>query len=188
MAIRRYTPLLLTAILLTPTSSSWSAQTKFSLERLCQRADVIVIGQVKKLEYSVQNWPRVGKITFTDVTLQVEEVWKGKVEGQEFVVRVPGGRNSDGSILHVSETPKFVVGERALVFSRPYLGRPWVYGWEQGKYRVVVKRVVGKPAFAIDKDVMTYALRRRVDAILAAASRKKQDADSGHPPRDKKGG
>jgi hypothetical protein len=141
---------------------------------LCRHAERIVVGEVTAANCVVAEWPGIGEITFTDVTIRITDRWKGP-EGDTLTVRVPGGTDpATGITLTVSETPTFRVGEKALVFSKEYHGHPWVYGWSQGKYEVVVKRVVGRPGGPIGEDILLEPLRRRIEGILL-----RQAAESG---------
>ncbi len=147
-------------------TSAHASQTPLTLEDLCRKSERITVGTVQSMRCYQAPWPRVGTITFTDVTIRVEEIWKGTLAGRDLVIQIPGGQNPDGSTLHVSETPRFRIGERALVFTYTYRGRHWIYGWEQGKYNVVVERVVGRTGMPIPKDILSYPLKRRIETIL----------------------
>ena len=62
----------------------------------------------------------------------------------------------------------FHPGEKALVFVDVLEdGTMRVYAWEQGKYTVVVKRVVGRAGHAIEQDILLHPLRQRIEAELA---------------------
>ena len=129
-------------------------------------------------------WPGMGTMTFSEVTLRIEETWKGTPGATEVTLRVPGGTDpATGVTLHVSTSPTFRVGERALVFIKEYHGHPWVYGWSQGKYEVVVARVVGRAGTAITEDILLHPLRKRVAARLeqqAAEDAEKQREERGN--------
>lgn len=139
-----------------------------SLEMVARRAELIVVGRVSALSEGYwADWPGVGRTVFTDVSIEVGEVWKGNVEGARITLQVPGGRLADGSRVAVSEAPVFQLDEKVLVFAYTHLGRPWVYGWDQGKYSMMRKRVVGKKGYPVAEDILSGALRNRIDQILA---------------------
>jgi len=166
---RRVLPL--SAILLTLAASGllWAAQAPLSLEMLCGKAERIVVGEVVASVATNDEWPGIGTITFTDVTIRIADRWKGPADGETLTVRVPGGTDPEtGMTLTVSETPTFRQGEKVLVFAKEMHGRPWVYGWSQGKYEVVVERVVGRAGNPIAEDILLPPLRKRVEAILRA--------------------
>ncbi len=149
-------------------TSAWAIMVPLSLEQVTQRADHIVVGEVVAISDGYRaDWPGVGMLVFTDVGVEVEEEWKGALEGHRLTLQVPGGRLPDGSKVFVSDAPRFRLGEKVLVFSYTHLGRPWVYGWEQGKYTMVRKRVVGKADHPIAEDVLSEPLRRRIEQMLA---------------------
>jgi len=161
-AIALLLPLLASGLLL-------AAQRTLSLEMLCRNAERVVVGEVTGSVAVDDEWPGIGRITFTDVTIRIAERWKGPAEGETLTVRVPGGTDPEtGVTLAVSETPTFRVGEKVLVFAKEMHGHPWVYGWSQGKYEVIVERVVGRPLTPIDRDILLTPLRLRVEAILRA--------------------
>ena len=158
-------------VLLLVSGLVWGSQRPFSLEKLCGKSEHIVVGKVTKLSYYRAEWPKVGTIPFTDVTIEVEEQWKGKLADAKLVIQVPGGKHADGTRMTVSETPTFQVGEKVLLFTARYNGRQWVYGWEQGKYTMVIQRVVGKEGFPIDEDILTYPLRRQIEELVRKTSK-----------------
>ncbi|HVF58958.1 MAG TPA: matrixin family metalloprotease [Thermoanaerobaculia bacterium] len=61
--------------------------------------------------------PRAG--IATDYVVEVDEVVKGDLPGSAVVVRVPGGEMEGNFELRVSGAPRFVAGERALLFLVP---------------------------------------------------------------------
>jgi hypothetical protein len=146
-----------------------AAQRTLTLEMLCGGAERIVVGEVTGFAVVNDEWPGIGEITFTDVTIRIAERWKGPADGDTLTVRVPGGTDPvTGLTLTVSETPEFRLGEKVLVFAKDFHGRPWVHGWSQGKYEIIIERVVGSPGKPIDRDILLPPLSKRVQAILRA--------------------
>ncbi|MCA8960296.1 MAG: hypothetical protein KDC38_07270 [Planctomycetes bacterium] len=154
------------------TTPCLAAQRQLTLEVLVRQSTEIVVGEVESIRASWGEWPGVGRIVVSDITLRVDESWlRSPADGEatpssHLVVRVPGGTLADGRQVQVSEMPKFSVGERVLVFARKQGAHHWVTGHAQGKAHVQGRRVVGIPGHAIDRDVLTPTLRRRVARIL----------------------
>ncbi len=161
-------------VLLCGVDSAHAAQRKMSLTQLTTKADHIVVGEVIDMHCYEGVWQAVGPTIFTDVTLRIEEEWKGKVKAKTLTVRVPGGELADGRRIVVSGMPKFTMNEKCLVFTRKYEGTQWVFGHMQGKYRMKVKRVVSKFGFAIDKDILTHALKPKIEALIVKERRERK--------------
>ncbi len=147
------------------------ANPPLSLEKLTRKAERIVLGKVRSVRGYQAEWPRVGQVIFSDVTLKVEETWKGVRPREDLVLQVPGGTTSDGVRMVVSGAPTFQVGEKVLVFTTRmsvthHNNRDWVVGWELGKYTVKIQRVLGKPGHPISEDILCFPLKRKVDEIL----------------------
>lgn len=161
-------------------SSILAVQQSVDLNYLCRGAEHIVVGTVTDIRGYRAEWPGIGEVIFSDVTIAPTDQWKGQLPaGDPLVLQVPGGRAPDGVEMRVSEAPRFAKGEKVLVFVHTYLDRPWVRGWEQGKYTVVVERVVGSAGLPIEEDTLTYALKRKVDAILAAQANESERKEGG---------
>ena len=87
--------------------------------------------------------------------------------GGELVLKVPGGTAPDGIRMVASGAPRFQLGEKVLVFAANYDGQQWVYGWSQGKYTMRQSRIVAQPGSPIDKDILSYPLRRKIQRLLS---------------------
>ncbi len=146
---------------------AFAAQVPLSLDHVCREAERIVVGEVTQAVAVNDEWPGLGEITYTDVTIRIEERYKGPADAETLTVRVPGGTDPEtGLTLSVSGTPSFRIGERVLVFAKNQFGKPWVYGWSQGKYEIVVKRVVGQTGGPIGEDILLFALKSKIESIL----------------------
>lgn len=166
---RAFTYLALVVLGLGLSTSILAIQQRVDLEWLCRGAEHIVIGTVTDVRGYRGQWPGVGEVIFSDVTIEPSAEWKGSVpRGVPLVLQVPGGLAPDGVEMRVSEAPRFTKGEKVLVFVHTFLDRLWVRGWEQGKYTIFVERVAGSASQPISEDILTHALKRKVDAILAA--------------------
>ncbi len=108
---------------------------QFDLESMSRRADLVFAGQVLEVSYrnsepgGATNAVDGSDLPHTYVTFLVEEVFKGKVEGRQVVLRFLGGINGGAptgaipeeegpatEIFASSLTPLFDVGDRDLLF------------------------------------------------------------------------
>ena len=102
---------------------------ELTLPALVSRSDTIVTGEVLDLKPS---WNAARSDIFTTVILRVDRRLKGSGGGM-IRFRVPGGTVGEDWV-RVTHTPRFELGERALVFLRSGGGRlPTVVGMEAGK-------------------------------------------------------
>ena len=93
-----------------------SAATMYRLvsdERLVERAEIVVHGQIVDAVVTTRN----GQL-YTDYTLVPEAFHKGFEPGNEMVVSVLGGTTPDGRFLKVFGAPTFEMGQTALLFLR----------------------------------------------------------------------
>ncbi len=106
---------------------------------LVEKSHTIVAGEVTDT-HSAWNGDR--SEIFTTVTLRVEQTLRGSAR-PDVRFRVPGGTVGD-TRLTVTHTPRFAVGERALVFLSGNPGRlPQVTAGEAGK-RILHRDEAGK--------------------------------------------
>ena len=118
--------------------SAFGLMEKIEVSELTAQADLIVVGEVKKIE---SRWDKEG--FFTYITIVVEQSLKGNAN-QEVSVRVIGGEVGDIG-LKVSDEPEFKLGEKVKVFLK---GKEIydIVGLYQGKYTIVDGEVL-KPTF-----------------------------------------
>ena len=105
-----------------------------SLEKLVERSDTIVAGEVLDMRAA---WTADRREIFTTVTLRPDRRFKG---GARSLIRfrIPGGTVGD-TRLTVTHSPVFSVGEQALVFLAGDSGRlPRVVAGEAGKRHIRV--------------------------------------------------
>jgi hypothetical protein len=113
------------------------------LEEMTQISDQIVLGRV--IDVHAGRDKVRGRIR-TRVTLDVERVLRGSIEGETISFDLPGGFVSGEPLQQVVPgVPKFVVGEEAIIFLRldPTLFCP-VTGWIQGKFNVITEKGTGR--------------------------------------------
>lgn len=112
MVVCRWVSLLLAAVLLAiAPAASASVMVEVTVDEMAREADLVARGKVVRTESrrSVD-----GMRIFTEVTLQVDERWKG-ASGSTVRFRVPGGTH-DGIAQIVQGAPRFTEGEEVIVF------------------------------------------------------------------------
>ncbi|MCZ6793375.1 MAG: hypothetical protein O7J95_07160 [Planctomycetota bacterium] len=119
-----------------------AALVPYDLEQLSVRSTHIVCGKVTKVESYWGMMGQLGPVILTDVTLRVEERWKGDPRATEITVQFLGGKIGD-RWQWCAESPRFEIGEEVLLFARPWNGRLWTSGWIQGKFRIERRSVPG---------------------------------------------
>jgi hypothetical protein len=162
--------LVLSATFLTERNALASLR-RLSLERLCQKSDRIACGEVVKMRCYRGPYLKNGEILFTDVTIRITDRIAGKFTSDSVTIQVPGGRLGD-EFMHCSNSPRYEMGEKVLVFLRPYNGRVWNTGWSHGKYQLretragksTVVSVSGRKECPISKDEKLSEVRRRITA------------------------
>ena len=77
-----------------------------------------------------------GRGIFTDVTLQVREVYRGVDVPKTYVLRLLGGRGDDDMALWIPGMPRFVAGEEVVLFLEATSVGHIPCGLGQGVWRV----------------------------------------------------
>jgi len=139
------------------------------LEEMTEISDLIVLGKVVDVHSGrdeVRNRIR------TRVTVDVERVLRGSIEGNTISFDLPGGLVPGEQLQQVIPgVPKFAAGEEAIMFLRldPSLFCP-VTGWIQGKFSVVTEEDTGR-RLVLDKcgKCRRYRERKAGGATRAAA-------------------
>ena len=144
-----------------------AAQKRMPLSMLCEHAERIVIAKVTAATFQPTEWLGLGKVPTTAFELSVEETWKG-AEATTLEVLVLGGIDREAeTVTRASGAAEMAVGQRVLLFIDEKDGVARIYGREQGRYFLKVKRVIGRPGMPIDADILTPALKKNILAILA---------------------
>jgi len=129
-------------LLLNSSGTVQALMLKMSLEQMAVGADTIVVGTV--VEQSSQ-WNVEHTRIYTSVVLVVEETIKGVPQSDNVTIIVPGGEVG-GITEWVSDTPRFTLGEKAVVFLKQGPGTRFeIYGYFQGKLTVERGKVSGVP-------------------------------------------
>ncbi len=138
--------LLLTAaamLMLLPRRGEATLLQFLEMEELAEISDLIVVAEVQAVE---SGWNESHNNIRTRVTLGVQKVLRGSLEGTELRIELPGGYVPEEDLRQVVPgVPKFTVGEEAVVFLRndPNLFCP-VAGWIQGKFSVITEPETGR--------------------------------------------
>lgn len=142
-------------------------------ESLAQRAasaDAVVVAVVEQIEYRMsRSTAEQPPIPYTFVTLVVQNVLRGSVNGGRLTLRFHGGLFPDGRFLEDSNAPLFDVGERSilLVSRNGDLDVP-LAGWRFGRLRVINGRVYddfGKPLSIVDASRVRFGRTLRFDEV-----------------------
>ncbi|MFH1843308.1 MAG: hypothetical protein ABIF77_08865 [bacterium] len=132
MSPRRILPLLLIVVVLA--GGAKAAMIELPLEAVAIKAVDIVQGEVIA---QTSDWAYGNRTIVTDVTIRVDEAFKGGLfSGDVVTVRVEGGEVDDVGIW-VEHQPRFLDSERVVLFLTPdRLGIRTIQSLEQGKYTV----------------------------------------------------
>jgi hypothetical protein len=161
-------------------SSLPAAVLPYTLPLLAQKSRHIIVGEVVALECYRAPFHGLGDVIFTDVVIRVERSLKGAAAGTEIRIQVLGGEIGT-AFQHCAESPRFVKGEKVLVFARDYQGALWATGWHQGKYSVDRdgSTVHGDSKLPIGRDVSLAAVEEEVRRAMASASRSVGEGSAG---------
>lgn len=129
-------------MLLSGLGAAASSVIQADLLQLTASSDVIVRGQVKKIE---SRWTGDGRIV-TDSTIEVVETLKG-TQRRTVVIQQPGGVVGDLG-QHVSGLATFQQNEEVVVFLEKAGPHYAITGLSQGKYRVE-RSTDGRSVFAV---------------------------------------
>lgn len=134
--------LTLTALTLVSASPSWAILAETSLEDLVRMSDHIVGAKVQSIR---SEWNDDQTQIFTTVTIQVGNVYSGRVADSSTVtVVVPGGVVGNLA-MEVEHAPTFAVGEEVVLFLTDVDSKTCrVSGWEAGKFTVKAGQVAEK--------------------------------------------
>jgi len=106
---------------------------KIELEELTRTSHSIIKGNVTNI---FSSFDENGKDINTIIEFSVIENIKGSNSTSEQVI-IPGGIVGNVGVL-VTHTPKFYIGEEAIVFiANDYKGRKTIRGWKQGNYPII---------------------------------------------------
>jgi hypothetical protein len=106
---------------------------KIELEELTRTSHSIIKGKVTNI---FSSFDENGKDINTIVEFSVMKNIKGSNNISEQVI-IPGGIVGNVGIV-VTHTPKFYIGEEAIVFiANDYKGRKTIRGWNQGNYQII---------------------------------------------------
>jgi len=134
-------------ILALPAPPAWGGARRMCLEEVVLEADVVFVGTVVDVR---TRWGDGKKMIWTDYWFDVQEVWKGSVDGDPHAVSVAGGTVGEQSVL-LSHVPSFEPGGTYVVYAyhNARLYAEAAVGVEQGIFREVADGETGE-TFLID--------------------------------------
>jgi len=113
--LRHLTALFVLASLLTAAAPSHATTVlKVDIPEMTTLSEWII--QVRVTNVAFVDLREEGKGLFTDISLDVVDVFKGRDVPKRYVMRLVGGRGKDGMALMVPGMPVFSVGQRAVLF------------------------------------------------------------------------
>lgn len=136
------------------TSASATTVIPMDLKELAENAELIFVGTVTHIGSEKE-----AKTIHTYVTFSDLQVLKGIHLDPTIEIRLGGG-TVRGETVEVLGMPKFVVGERALIFlagNFQYLCP--IVGWGQGRYKVKREHTSGKDFIFDDADTPVTEIR-----------------------------
>jgi hypothetical protein len=112
-----------------PRPARATAVLAFDLEALTRIADRVVVGEVLSVK---SDWERHRRRIYTEIEIQVAEIWKGEVSSsRRIVIAQPGGRVGDIE-MKVHGMASFRPGDRAVLFLEGSEAASGVVGLAQG--------------------------------------------------------
>jgi hypothetical protein len=113
---------------------------RYSTEELTVVSDYVVEGVVTGVESEFREDHRC---VYTHVTIQIDAVYKGRLETPAIVLEETGG-SANGITMTIPASPEFALGERVILFlevkNADYFR---VYSMAQGKFTVVTDETTG---------------------------------------------
>ena len=103
-------------VLLAARAGNASQVLALDLSQITDQAPVIVVASVVSVS---SDWEQGRKRILTTVTLDVEESWKGTISPRKQIQIVQPGGSAGDIEMKVHGMPRFVVGQRVLLFLRP---------------------------------------------------------------------
>ncbi len=134
---RRLTTPALTSLFTLMAVASAHATTvlKVDVETMTATSEWVVEARVTDVRYADLRGEGAG--LFTDVTLTIDQVYKGEAVPARYVLRLVGGVGDDGMALTVPGMPRFRRGERVILFLEKTTTGHVPCGLGQGVWRVV---------------------------------------------------
>ncbi|NQT84973.1 hypothetical protein HQ563_18305 [bacterium] len=130
-------------LVLAPRSGEGTVLKFLEMEHLTEISDLVVLARVESVE---SGWNDAHSRIRTRVTLEVQRVLLGSLEGEKLDIELPGGEAPGEELRQIIPgVPRFTVGEEAIVFVRndPDLFCP-IVGWIQGKFKVITEAATGR--------------------------------------------
>lgn len=127
-----------------------------SPEELTRRSSVVAVGRVTALH---AQWTGDRSRIVTQVTVAVDQFFKGESQNRTLVITVPGGE-VDGVGELYSHAARFHTNEEVVVFAeRDATGNYRVAGGELGKFTVTREAITGKKIVGDSQLLEVFASR-----------------------------
>lgn len=89
----------------------------YDIGKMATEANLVFQGSVVDVEYrGSQGKGKQGSIPHTFVTYEINDVLHGNANRKKFTLRFLGGKSKKGEVMMVSNTPKFDVGDKDIIF------------------------------------------------------------------------
>lgn len=107
---------------------------KVDVPTMTQTSEWVVRAQVHRV--TPADLRKEGRGFFTDVELQISEVYRGAKVPARYVLRLIGGEGADGMRMWIPGMPRFAVGDDVVIFLERTSAGHIPCGLSQGVYRV----------------------------------------------------
>jgi hypothetical protein len=154
-----------------PGRSASASVIPLTFEELTQKSKHVITGEVTGLRSYRAPFHDLGEVIFTDVTVRIDRVLKGAPAGKEITIQVLGGEIGTHFQLCL-ESPRYMLGEKVLIFARDYHHALWNTGWSQGKYALDPSgaTVRGDAKMPIARDTALSDIESEVHRLTPAPS------------------
>jgi hypothetical protein len=105
---------------------------KFTVDELAKRAELVIMGEVASMK---TRWNKPQEPIYTEITLNVQETWKGEVTTKTIMVEQIGGTYGETS-LKIPDAAEFKVGQKVILFIDKREDMTDLAGWYQGKFNI----------------------------------------------------
>ncbi|OGL44093.1 MAG: hypothetical protein A2161_16975 [Candidatus Schekmanbacteria bacterium RBG_13_48_7] len=105
---------------------------KYTVDELAARSELVIVGEVAALK---ARWNKDQEPIYTEITVTVDEIWKGNPETKTVTIEQVGG-TSDGTTLIVPDAAEFKTGMKVILFIDRREDMTDLAGWFQGKFNI----------------------------------------------------
>jgi hypothetical protein len=105
---------------------------KYTVDELAKRAEQVIMGEVTSLK---PRWNKDQEPIYTEITLNVLEVWKGEITTKSITIEQIGGTYGETS-LTIPDAAEFKIGTKVILFIDRKEDKTDLAGWFQGKFNI----------------------------------------------------